>query len=647
MYNCREVSDQRIGTEIAGYRVLEVVGRGGMGVVYLAEQASPRRKVALKVLSSELAGDPSFRERFIRESDAAASIEHPNIVPIHQAGEQDGVLFIAMRYVEGTDLRSLLDREGRLPAERAASIVTQVAAALDAAHEAGLVHRDVKPGNVLIGRGDHAYLTDFGLIKRSESGTALTRTGQFMGTVDYVAPEQIRGEPVDGRADVYSLGCLLYESLTGEPPFPSDLDVTGLYAHLEQPPPKVTTSRPDLPPAIDAVVAKAMAKRPGERYATAGELASAARDALGPTPRPAVLAPRPRPARIWVAVASILVVAVAVIAFLLLRHGTSTPAPHASAGQSSTTSANPVALPVGSVVQLDPGTGKVLTVALNAIGADVTPGNPRLAVGEGGVWAHTIGTVSHVDQRTGKLEDSFGAGTSATGGAGAGTSSSIAVGARTVWIPTGGGIGGTSTVLLPIDPATNSPLSPIRLGSGITATDAAIGAGGVWVTLSDGSLVDVDAATHQIVHSFAVGGHLDALTIGFGSIWVIDEVASRVSRVDPATGDVTATVGVSGNVWAIVAGAGAVWILDRFSGTVAAIDPVANTLGQAIRVGDRPTGMATGAGAVWVSDSGGSVWRVDPVTRTSSETPVAGPLTAIAFDPQSGNLWLCVGGGPG
>src|SRR5436190_5823266 len=197
-------TDPRIGTELAGYRIESLLGRGGMSVVYLAEQEFPKRKVALKLLAPELAEDEAFRERFIRESNAAASIDDPNIVPIYGAGEADGVLYIAMRYVEGTDLRRVLDQEGPLAPERAVSIVSQAASALDAAHERGLVHRDVKPGNLLLttrssGSGplDHVYVSDFGLIKRRGAGTDLTRSGQIMGSVDYIAPEQILGKAVD------------------------------------------------------------------------------------------------------------------------------------------------------------------------------------------------------------------------------------------------------------------------------------------------------------------------------------------------------------------------------------------------------------------------------------------------------------------
>jgi serine/threonine-protein kinase len=278
--------DLKPGTEVAGYRIERTLGRGGMSVVYLAEHDWLQRKVALKVLAPQLAEDERFRERFVRESRLAASLDHPNVIPIYEAGASGGDLFIAMRYVEGTDLRSLLHESGALEPARAVDIVRQVAAALDAAHEQGLVHRDVKPGNVLLARqrgseaGEHVYLSDFGLTKRSASDSGITGTGQFVGTLDYAAPEQFKGGTPDARTDVYSLGCVLFECLTGRPPYQAEIDAGLMYAHLQQDPPTVTAELPDLPRGIDAVVATAMAKAPAERQPTAGTLAEEAARAL-------------------------------------------------------------------------------------------------------------------------------------------------------------------------------------------------------------------------------------------------------------------------------------------------------------------------------------------------------------------------------
>jgi serine/threonine-protein kinase len=258
-----------------------------MSVVYLAEHDWLQRKVALKVLAPQLADDERFRERFVRESRLAASLDHPNVIPIYEAGASGGDLFIAMRFVEGSDLRTLLQEGGALEPARAIGILRQVAAALDAAHEQGLVHRDVKPANVLLARPrssepvEHVYLSDFGLTKRSASDSAVTGTGQFVGTFDYAAPEQFKGETLDARTDVYSLGCVLFECLTGRPPFLSENEAGLMYAHLAQPPPLVTGERPDLPHEIDRVVGRAMAKSPEDRPRSAGELAADAARALG------------------------------------------------------------------------------------------------------------------------------------------------------------------------------------------------------------------------------------------------------------------------------------------------------------------------------------------------------------------------------
>jgi serine/threonine protein kinase len=303
-------SDPRIGTVVGSYRVDSLLGRGGMGVVYLAEDqrsGTRGRKVALKILAPELSADERFRQRFERESQMAASLDHPNIVPVYEAGEVEGLLYIAMRYVEGEELRAFLQREGPPPPERALAIIGQVGAALDAAHARGLVHRDVKPGNILLIPGDdpdgppHVYLTDFGLTKRADSHSGLTVTGQFVGTIEYVAPEQIEGKDVDHRTDVYALGCVLFEVLTGTPPFRADQDAAMLWAHLTQPPPKASERRPDLPLGLDDVLARAMAKDRDDRYGSCRELLAAARAALvapaapGATPVPAPPPPPPGP----------------------------------------------------------------------------------------------------------------------------------------------------------------------------------------------------------------------------------------------------------------------------------------------------------------------------------------------------------------
>ncbi|HEV2243020.1 MAG TPA: serine/threonine-protein kinase [Streptosporangiaceae bacterium] len=276
-----------VGSQVAGYQIERQIGRGGMAVVYRAFDPRLGRSVALKILAPELASDAAFRERFNREMRAAAAVDHPHIVPVYDAGEASGSLFIAMRYVAGQDLRTLLDREGALSPSRVTRIVSQVASALDEAHSRGMVHRDVKPGNMLIGtvagsgQPDHVYLSDFGLSKQSLSTSNLTVTGQFLGTLDYMAPEQVEGRPIDGRADLYALACSAFEMLAGRPPFKREESVAVLWAQVSAPTPSLRALRPELPPAVDQVMARAMAKAPGDRYQSCTAFAGALREACG------------------------------------------------------------------------------------------------------------------------------------------------------------------------------------------------------------------------------------------------------------------------------------------------------------------------------------------------------------------------------
>jgi Protein kinase domain/Domain of unknown function (DUF4328) len=283
------IPDPAVGTEVAGYRIVEQAGSGGMGVVYRAEETGlGGRPVALKLLPPALAGDPDFRARFLREMRVAAAIDHPNIVPIYRAGEDRGLLYLAMRYVHASDLRRALETEGRLDPARALAILDQVARALDTAHARGLVHRDVKPGNILLappvldGDAEHVYLVDFGLARPDSDDRSLGGGGSFLGTPRYASPEQAAGRPVDGRTDGYALGCVLYECLTGQPPFPGGSGEAVLLAHLEAAPPRVTALRPDLPPTIDQVVNRALAKSPEDRFPACRDLIAAARQALSP-----------------------------------------------------------------------------------------------------------------------------------------------------------------------------------------------------------------------------------------------------------------------------------------------------------------------------------------------------------------------------
>jgi len=280
-----EPEDPRLGTEIAGYRIEERIGRGGMGVVYRAQHMNLQRRAAIKIIAPEFADTKGFRSRFIREARIAAALQHPNIVTVYDAGQSGQTLYIAMQFIRGSDLAAILNEEGRLRPYRAIDVCRQVASALDAAHGMALIHRDVKPGNVLI-EGRRAYLTDFGLTKRSGgSKSGLTQAGELVGTIHYVAPEQIEAGDVDARTDVYSLACLLFHCLTGHVPFERDTDVAVIYAHLSETPPKLTDVRPELPAGLDAVIAKGLDKSPDRRFQSCSDLMSAARvviDAAGP-----------------------------------------------------------------------------------------------------------------------------------------------------------------------------------------------------------------------------------------------------------------------------------------------------------------------------------------------------------------------------
>lgn len=278
--------DPRVGSDIAGYRLAERIGRGGMGHVYLAEHMTLKRRAAIKIISPDLAEDSGFRERFLREARIAATLVHPNVVTVYDAGEIGPDLYIAMQFIPGSDLAVVLRAEGRLGPYRALDVGRQVASALDAAHGLNLIHRDVKPANVLLD-GRHAYLTDFGLAKERGGSKAgmLTKSGEVVGTTHYLAPEQVEGGDVDGRADIYALACMLFHCLTGEVPYPRDSDMAVMYAHVHDPPPSLLERRRGLPPALDGVFAKAFDKSPARRFSSCEDFIGSARavvDAHGP-----------------------------------------------------------------------------------------------------------------------------------------------------------------------------------------------------------------------------------------------------------------------------------------------------------------------------------------------------------------------------
>ena len=618
----RSAADPRIGSELAGYRLEATLGRGGMGVVYLAEDRRLGRKVALKLLTPTLAEDESFRERFLRESRLAASLDHQNIVPIYDAGEADGVLYIAMRYVEGSDLGALLRQEGQLEPARALTIVSQVASALDAAHARGLVHRDVKPGNILIvdepgsDEGDHVYLSDFGLTKATGSGTRLTTTGELVGTVDYVAPEQIEGTGVDGRSDVYALGCVFYECLTGEPPFRRDTDLAVLWAHMQSDPPKPSELRAELPPAVDPVIAKALAKSPDDRYATGREMVVAARSALGvssgvhraPPPVPAE-APRSRRRLIVVLVAlAALIAGVAAAVAILLSGG-------------DADAQAPTRIENNAVSSLDPGTNRFVST--------LTVGSrpEAVAVAPEGVWVTVLEDriVARVDPETNAVAKTIGI---------SGSPTAIAIGEGGIWVAAQ-----FEGRVSRIDPAREAVDASLDVGSGASAI--AVGEGAVWVTNTlGGTLLRIDPATNEVSDTVEVGDSPSGVAVGDGSVWVANAGDNTVSRVDASSLEVIRTIGLRFSPQAIAFGPSGVWLANTQNDSVSRIDPATNGVTTTLPVGDSPAAIAVAEGAVWVSNTvGASISRIDPSTGAVEEIETgAGPDgIAVASD---GTVWF-------
>jgi len=374
--------DPQIGSKLFGYRLEALLGRGGMGVVYKAYHPRLKRYVALKLVAPGLAEDERFRERFLVETEVVASLEHPNVVPIYDAGEVDGQLYIAMRYVEGGELKTLLQQEGQLEPGRAVTICGEIAAALDAAHARGLVHRDVKPSNVLLDKNEHVYLADFGLSRRLADEGVPGDGGLSVGTPAYVSPEQIEGGEIDGRADQYALGCLLYECLTGQPPFPNSSELAVLWAHVQESPPKASEHNPALPIEVDPVIAIAMAKDPEQRYATCIELVRAASGALGVERAP----PGGMSRRAKAIAAAVLVALAAVVAGLTL-----------ALGGGGTARAKPnLAVKTNTLVRINSKTNKIADVI--PVGRDPE----SLAYGGNTVWVYNNAdhTVEGIDTGT-------------------------------------------------------------------------------------------------------------------------------------------------------------------------------------------------------------------------------------------------------
>ncbi len=587
-------SDPRRGSEVAGYRLEDLLGRGGMGAVYRAEDLRLGRKVALKLLAPELAENERFRERFLRESQLAASLDHPHIVPIYAAGEAAGQLYLAMRYVQGYDLKQLLAREGPLAPGRALGLLEQVADALDAAHERGLIHRDVKPGNILIaeraGR-EHCYLADFGLTKQTSSISGLTGTGELVGTVAYVSPEQIRGEAVDARADVYALGCVLYECLTGEQPFARESDVAMLWAHVNDSPPAVAT---ELGGEIDRVLVEALAKAPADRPQSCGELVASARAALGLTAPAApsvrrrrslrLRRPRGRLAALLGAVGAGLVAA-ALAVFVL--------------GQD----AAPIVILPNSVALIDAETGEVTA----QIPVGIRPG--PVAVGGGSVWVGNLQdrTLTRIDERQREAVGTISLGNR--------TPTGLAVGRDAVWVAHGLR-GQLSRVEPQFGEVTTIDVAATAFGS--PNGTVALGGGAVWVVFGDSTLARIDPAAFRKTGSTFAGAQPAGVVVGGDSVWVVNSGDATIHRFSPSTFEQgpLRTTNVGRRPSGIAYGESAIWVTNTADDLVTRIDPGTASSLLTIPVGDGPTSIAVGAGAVWVANTdAGTISRIDPSTN--------------------------------
>jgi DNA-binding beta-propeller fold protein YncE len=594
-----------IGSTLAGYRIESLISRGGMGVVYRATHLGLERPVALKVIARELAGRDDFRERFLRESRIAAGLDHPSVVPIFDSREEDGELIVAMRLVEGGDLKQRLKRSGPLPSAEAVDLLAQVADALDVAHASGIVHRDVKPHNILL-EGDRAYLSDFGLAKAVEE-SGVGGGASIVGTVEYMAPEQWRGEKVGPAADIYALGCVLYESLTGIVP----------YAR------QASDTEPEMPAGLDAVIERAVSKDPSDRFSSAGALIEAAREREGATPaatrvlsdggdRPTVpIAPAP-PARRsfasrrvqWLAAAVAVAAGIAVLAATLLGgDGVAVSAPIPVGSSPLRIAAGEGAVWVtsetdGTLTRIDPETREVSGASI-PLGKGVS----GVAVGAGSVWVSSprTGEVLRVDPKAGTVLARIPVG---------GRPGPIAFGGGRVWVADDAGSGVTA-----INAAGSKVLkrgivphvAPLRLG---------VGAGGLWVSsATTGTVRRIDLGDAVADPPILAGRGPAGVTVGHGMVWVANSRAGTVSRIDPSIHAILGEpIAVGARPGGIDAGTTAAWVANAGDDTVNEIDLAdGKVLGGPIAVGDAPGAVAVGEDAVWVANNGDdTVTRIEP-----------------------------------
>jgi ABC-type transport system substrate-binding protein/tRNA A-37 threonylcarbamoyl transferase component Bud32 len=601
------------GSVVAGFRISRLIGKGAAGAVYLAEGADGRQ-VALKVPVPELAHDERFRRRFLREAQIAAALDEPHVVPTVAFGEADGMLYLAMVHVDGLDLREILRREGPLAAERAVDLIAQVASALDAAHGRGLVHRDVKPGNVLVGAteaGEHAYLCDFGLAKHISSVSSLTGDRNLVGTIAYISPEQIEGGTIDGRADEYSLGCMLFECLTGQAPFSRESELAAVYAHMHEPPPVASEVRPGLPPALDGVVATAMAKAPGDRFASCGALAAAAAAALRGEAPPR-RAPAGRRRALWTLAGVAVAVAAGLVAVLVLRGGGEAAAPARleiapkSLGLIDTRSHEFV----GSI----PFASQPWDVAFTDTDAWVLLGDERRVA--------RVDIASRKILSTAKLP--FIPGGIATGGGSA-------------WVTEDGGDG-----LVRLDGTTGAIAQrfsiPARGDRGRSPTGIAFGAGSVWVARTS-ETVRVAPGSGAVERRFPTPVSTTSVVFAGGNVWAAGSENGRIVRIDPVTNRITAVTPLHGTVTDLAVDRDSVWVSIVPDDVVFRLSPDDGSVLATIPAGGGPSTLSAGDG-VWIADAKGH-----EIVRVSSDgtrevLPTGGTPWAARY--HDGLLWTSV-----
>ena len=575
------------GAVLAGFRVESLIGEGATGVVYLAADTRRGGRVALKVFAPELARDERFRRRFVRESQLAARLEHRNIVPTLEAGEEDGLLYLAMALVEGSDLRELLRREGRLDPQRSFDLLAQAAAALDAAHTAGLVHRDVKPANMLVSAGpggEHLSICDFGLARHVSSAASLTGERGFVGTIDYVSPEQIESGSVDGRADVYSLGCVLFECLAGRRPFERETELAVVFAHLNEPPPRLSELRPELPQAFDGVFRTALAKSPADRYATCSELIAAARAAAR-----GKLRRRGRSRlRLLAAAAVLLAVAGSVVGGLLETRSDRT--------RASPSVAATLALRPDSVNLIDAVTRRVIGhVGLGKRIASPGTGFDAVTAGRS-AWVLVVGSrrLLRIDLTSRRITGSLHLPWVPAG--------RIASGGGAIWVTQDGGPG-----LLGVDARTGRIARRFTVAGG-NGIGIAYGDGSLWLA-QGADVARVDPRTGRVLRRIVerpgqVNG-AELLTFAEGFLWGARPSDGIVRKFDPVAGAVVAKTTLHGWVGDIAVGGGEVWVSVTQDGVLYRLSEDDLSVEGTVASGADPERISTGDGRVWVANSAG------------------------------------------